>query len=437
MELTDLQKLESAPDLKSILYGLPERFYLDDILEHEVELQNHFDQSGFNFLIPTLDEREYCSHYFDKDASIYLYRVLNSTFGSPTFRGRLSKNAESYLLTSGICIFEVKFHDDFGSLTTTSSTRVMGRAGNVESNRKKFVDVLQSEIRKLKHSNWLDTLAPESATYFENPFNFYFEQGRKQLDAIIFYKDRLFEELLAIEEEIEYVDEGGFYRIEEQTRIDRGVEFFDYYGEESAEVEDTLSNLRRLKEKQERLEYFENISRTAVFFLFIASLEGLLNLVYEVYLFKELREDERIKAFISRAQIDIKLRAMPVYCSCFNVHLIDSDETFKKIHSIFNLRNDLIHANMTSAMTAKRYEVHGRLFHSHEDKKNKYSLPQTARSLTIENLQFVCEAVEKMVENIMVSMKPRYKREFERVLHQDGFYARLIDGEYLIDADDE
>ncbi len=75
----------------------------------------------------------------------------------------------------------------------------------------------------------------------------------------------------------------------------------------------------------------------SAFFLYLASFEGLLNLIYELYLRKELR-DERIYERLSREQIDIKLRLAPVYCSCFKSSLIDhrSDE-FKKFHTIVNL----------------------------------------------------------------------------------------------------
>lgn len=93
----------------------------------------------------------------------------------------------------------------------------------------------------------------------------------------------------------------------------------------------------------------EDLCRSA-FFLFIASFEGFLNLIYELYLKSELK-DERIYDRLSREQIDIKLRLAPVYCNCFKSELISSEsESFKKFHSIVNLRNDFIHANLTKAM---------------------------------------------------------------------------------------
>ena len=75
----------------------------------------------------------------------------------------------------------------------------------------------------------------------------------------------------------------------------------------------------------------------STFFLFVAALEGLMNLIYELYLKPDLR-DERIYERLSREQIDLKVRLAPAYCECFKNELIDSEsEVFRKFHSIVTL----------------------------------------------------------------------------------------------------
>jgi len=88
----------------------------------------------------------------------------------------------------------------------------------------------------------------------------------------------------------------------------------------------------------------------SAFFLFFASFEGFLNLIYELYLRQPLR-DERISAKFSREQVDMKVRLAPIYCECFSDEIIDHrSEVFRNFQSLVNLRNDFIHANFTKRL---------------------------------------------------------------------------------------
>jgi hypothetical protein len=81
------------------------------------------------------------------------------------------------------------------------------------------------------------------------------------------------------------------------------------------------------------------ICRAAVFNL-IAAIEGLLNLMYEIYLKAELRDD-RIVQRLAREQIDVKLRLAPIYCDCFIGKPIDhTTEAFRTFNRLVNTRND-------------------------------------------------------------------------------------------------
>jgi hypothetical protein len=88
----------------------------------------------------------------------------------------------------------------------------------------------------------------------------------------------------------------------------------------------------------------------AAFFQLVAAIEGLLNLVYEIYLKVELRDD-RVADRLIREQIDVKLRLAPVYCDCFAGQPFDhTTQAFRNFHRLVNARNDFIHANVTRAM---------------------------------------------------------------------------------------
>jgi len=63
----------------------------------------------------------------------------------------------------------------------------------------------------------------------------------------------------------------------------------------------------------------------SAFLMFLSSFEGFLNILYELYLKRELRND-RLYERISREQIDVKLRIAPIYCDGFKTKVINHEE---------------------------------------------------------------------------------------------------------------
>jgi hypothetical protein len=89
------------------------------------------------------------------------------------------------------------------------------------------------------------------------------------------------------------------------------------------------------------------------FFLLVASFEGFLNLIYELYLEPSLREDVRARDHVNRLPIDLKLRLAPLYCTCFKDKVLPVGESFGRWQAVTNLRNNLIHANLSASMTLR------------------------------------------------------------------------------------
>jgi hypothetical protein len=173
------------------------------------------------------------------------------------------------------------------------------------------------------------------------------------------------------------------------------------------------------------------------FFLLVASFEGFLNLVYELYLEPSLRQDVRAREHLNRSPIDVKLRLAPLYCSCFKVRVLAMDEAFKRWQAVINLRNNLIHANLSASMTLREHTEGGVPFLISRDVgKNRYNLPDKFSELKQEHLDFVCETIEQMVESVLSSMKVRYQQELSKVLHRPYFRARWIDDEFVIHSED-
>lgn len=170
----------------------------------------------------------------------------------------------------------------------------------------------------------------------------------------------------------------------------------------------------------------------SAFFLFVASFEGFLNLIYELYLKPSLR-DERIYARLSREQVDIKLRLATMYCLCFSVDTIDhKNELFQKFQYIVDLRNDFIHANLTKPMrtTVVTEDKHEFLYEYEAD--GKYGLPKSIATLDVDNIKFVMETIEAMVDFVIESMKPRQKHEFRPIILEEQIFVTVVDNEYII-----
>jgi hypothetical protein len=167
----------------------------------------------------------------------------------------------------------------------------------------------------------------------------------------------------------------------------------------------------------------------AAFFLFIASFEGLMNLVYELYARPDLRDD-RLFERLSREQIDIKIRLAPLYCVCFLTTLIDSNsDVFRLFQSIINLWNDFIHANLTRPMRRPVVVEDGHVFIVDQVATDSSGLPRNIDGLEPKHIAIVQAAVEQMVELIISSMRPKYRREFKNLVWDQY----VIAGEKIIE----
>ena len=166
----------------------------------------------------------------------------------------------------------------------------------------------------------------------------------------------------------------------------------------------------------------------AAFFHLIAAVEGWLNLVYEIYLKAELRDD-RIVDRLAKEQIDIKLRLAPIYCDCFAGKPIDhTTEAFRNFHRLVNARNDFVHANLTKNMKTPVVSLDDITFVISPDNAQNSMVPGLTSDLGIEDLRKIKVIVDEILGQTLGSMKPRDRREFESVMHQDFINLEYRDG---------
>jgi hypothetical protein len=174
--------------------------------------------------------------------------------------------------------------------------------------------------------------------------------------------------------------------------------------------------------------------RRSQFFLLMASFEGFLNLLYEVYLEPEIRSDTRVASSIQREHLDFKVRVAPTRCFCFKPKKLISDDgdVFKKFQYLLGLRNDFIHANISTQMKRYRVQERSHSFWVRPGKQSRYGLPTNAAELQKEHITFVFEVIEGMVELVLKAMKPTYRRDFSAALQRDEIEIEVRDDEYVI-----
>lgn len=157
----------------------------------------------------------------------------------------------------------------------------------------------------------------------------------------------------------------------------------------------------------------------AAFFQLFAAAEALLNLVYELYLKSDLRDD-RISQHLSREQIDLKLRLAPIYCECFVGKPFDhTTDLFRKFQKWITVRNNFIHANITKDLKQPVVKYDDLIF---------ILDTQGWSGPSLEDVKDLKQTVDALVSQILSNMQPRYRKEFGLVVHHELISVEYEDG---------
>jgi hypothetical protein len=194
---------------------------------------------------------------------------------------------------------------------------------------------------------------------------------------------------------------------------------------------DSADGLLSLAESAPDQKEREDLSRAA-FFLYLSSFEGLLNVVYDLYL-KPFLKDDRIRKDLIRANLDLKLRLAPVYCTCFSRDTINyQNDELQRYVAIVELRNDFIHANVSPLMTTAVVKEDGFTFFVQKRESNKFEIPKILAGLKVEHLKFVRQTISDMSDAIIGSMNHKVKHGFARAIRQEQMIVEAADGENVL-----
>ncbi|MBI3124497.1 MAG: hypothetical protein HYZ10_08830 [Ignavibacteriales bacterium] len=190
------------------------------------------------------------------------------------------------------------------------------------------------------------------------------------------------------------------------------------YRETADSILDTL-----IKNKNLTTESYNNLGDTdlcrSAFLMYLSSVEGFINLIYELYLRKELKE-KRIYERLLREQIDLKIKLAPVYCDCFKNKILDSeDDNFKRFHSLANLRNDFVHANFTNSMITPVIYEDNYEFILFKSSETSIGIPNNFSDFEIQHIEDTKEITANLITWIVSSMTSIHKREFMELIDKE------------------
>ena len=196
---------------------------------------------------------------------------------------------------------------------------------------------------------------------------------------------------------------------------------------------DTGAELLALAKDQPSSHQGNTLCRSA-FFQFLSAFEGLLNIIYDLYLKPAIRQTKDTRETAIKAPIDTKIAMAPIYCICFNSDHIPIDPAiYAQYKAVRALRNNFVHANLVEAMRTRIVKLDGMTFLLEPTKTKDYDLPLVVSNLSVGHLDFTKETIEAMKDEIVKAMHPTYRQDFAKALERDAIIVERIDnGSFVV-----
>jgi len=203
---------------------------------------------------------------------------------------------------------------------------------------------------------------------------------------------------------------------------------FKTYRDSADSLFELINDLKEPKQgnastlKYSRSQRIYDLSRSA-FIMYFSSVECFINLIYELYIRKDLRE-QRIYDHIRREPIDLKLRLAPIYCECFGENKVDPGNTaVKQFSSIVNLRNDFIHGNFTKPMMKPIVYEDDIEFVVDIDSTTSVGIPNNFSEIDSHHVEKIKSITQNLIDYTLSLMNRRIKKEFKYCMYI--YYIRV------------
>jgi hypothetical protein len=150
---------------------------------------------------------------------------------------------------------------------------------------------------------------------------------------------------------------------------------------------------------------------------YIFSVEGLLNLVYDIYLNSNIRENTNLQEHLQRLSLIDKWCLASYVCYCFSSPLKNSSKGYQSLKKLVNLRNQWAHSSITPEM---------RTFFIREDDLSFATTPvPVAKHFDVpgEEISFVKGVrrdTDSIVSELLQAVRPELRASFLEVLRYEA-----------------
>jgi hypothetical protein len=145
---------------------------------------------------------------------------------------------------------------------------------------------------------------------------------------------------------------------------------------------------------------------------FFVALEALVNLLYRLLLRSEFQSN-LYERFL-RADIDLRLAAIHVFCSGFSMQPVDpAADLWQRVRELRDFRNDFVHGNVTKEHEVRVFSEDDYLFFYHPaidfrgtraEAKRQRRIPRTQSQIRHETVDYVKQTVDQVREALLSAM---------------------------------
>jgi len=144
----------------------------------------------------------------------------------------------------------------------------------------------------------------------------------------------------------------------------------------------------------------------------------MFNIIFEIYLKKEIREDETLRQRIFHLPLLDKWLLFASFCTCFSTSLNRKSRGYRSLKGLIRIRNSWAHAIVSDEMRTYIIRKDKMMFSTKRSPISKDVYP-TISSADYTLARRVKNDVDTIKSEILSAMKPNDKKKFAKALEQD------------------
>jgi hypothetical protein len=168
---------------------------------------------------------------------------------------------------------------------------------------------------------------------------------------------------------------------------------------------------------------FEDCSEAwAAIMAFILSVEAMFNILFEIYLKKEIREDEELRQHIFRLSLLDKWLLSASLCDCFEKPLSRKSRGFQSLKRLKSIRNEWAHAIVSDETRTYFIRRDGLMFATkgspiYRESERAHAYPHMS-SVDLVSAISVKKDADTLKSQILEAMKTNDRRRFKKALEE-------------------